>query len=102
MRIRETVCYGDVSDGKPTTRAVRRSHRRRMIRHARSIFAGDQFPEELRVWAGKRHDHLCRCLCYICHNRRKKFGRTLQERRVLQRDPIREFETVHEQKARLK
>lgn len=100
MSVRETACHGEVSVGKPMTRALRRSHRRRMIRYGRSIFAGDQFPEQLRVWAGKRHDHLCRCLCYLCHNRRKKFGRTLQERRLLQCDPIPEFASEHEEKTR--
>jgi hypothetical protein len=70
-----------------------------MIRHARSIFASDRFPESLRVWAGKRHDHLVRCPCYLCHNRRRKFGLAIQERRVLQCDPIPEFKMEYEQQA---
>ena len=87
----DSAGYG-VPEGKPMTRALRRFHRRRMIRHAGSIFAGDLFPKELRAWAVKRHDHLCRCLCYLCHNKRRKFGRTIQERRVFQSDPIGEFD----------
>jgi len=88
----ESAGYGSVPDGKPMTRALRRFHRRRMIRRARSIFAGDFFSEELRAWAVKRHNHLCRCLCYLCHNKRKKFGWTIQEQRVFQSDPIGEFD----------
>ena len=76
--------YGGVPVGKPMTRALRRLHRRRLIRHARSIFAGDLYDDRLRAWAEKRHDHLCRCKCYVCHNKRKKFGRTIQERRAFQ------------------
>ena len=95
----ESADYDGVPDGKPMTRALRRFHRRRMIWHARSIFAGDLFPAELREWAEKRHDHLCRCLCYLCHNKRKKFGRTIQEKRVFQSDPIGDFESERDQKA---
>lgn len=88
----ESADYCGVLDGKATTRASRRFHRRRMIGHARSIFIGALYEEELAAWAEKRHDHLCRCKCYLCHNKRKKFGRTLQERRAFQSDAIGEFE----------
>ena len=96
----ESAGYSGAPDGKPMTRALRRFHRRRMIRHARSIFAGDLFPEELRKWAEKRHDHLCRCLCYLCRNKRERFGPTIQEQRVFQGDPVGDLESEREQKAR--
>ena len=60
-------------------------------------FAGDRFTETLRVWAEKRHDHLCRCLCYLCHYKRQKFGVTIQEQRVFQSDPIGEFQATGEE-----
>jgi len=50
--------------------------------------------EQLQPWAEKRHDHLCRCLCYLCHNKRKKFGPTIQERRAIQLDPTCEFKDM--------
>ena len=77
---------------KQMIRSVRRFHRRRMMRHARRIFVGYRFPEALRAWAEKNHDHLCRCPCYMCHNKRKKFGPTIQERRLFQDDQVLEFE----------
>lgn len=77
---------------KNMIRAVRRFHRKRMIRHARSIFAGNPRAELYQGWAEKMHDHLCRCTCHYCHNKRKKFGPTIQERRNLQVDPIDEYE----------
>jgi hypothetical protein len=84
-----------VKNGK---RAERRAHRDRKIRHARSIFTGGFYGEHddlgvhLRAWAERNHDHLLRCMCHLCNNRRAQFGATVQEKRSPQWDAIGEFE----------
>ena len=74
---------------KDTKRALRRHHRRRMIAHARhvlsTIYGREYTAEELKRAARRYHDHLKMCSCYLCGNRRKWGGPTLQERRMQQR-----------------
>ena len=82
----DTESTGQAS--KKAKRALRRLQRRRMIRHARSVFTGHP---QLQAWAERRHDYLCSCSCYLCGNRRKHFGLTVQERRFHQMDPYEEL-----------
>jgi hypothetical protein len=72
---------------KDTKRAVRRHHRRRMIAYARRIYRSylyDWSDEEILERARRNHGHLKKCSCWMCGNRRRWFGPTIQERRMNQ------------------
>ena len=72
---------------KPTKRALRRHHRRRMIRRALRtyVLCWEEDRETQRERALRWYDNLAKCSCRMCGNPRKYEGRsTLQERRHLQ------------------
>lgn len=67
---------------KDMKRALRRHHRRRMIAHALRSYKAVSFSEtDRRDWARRHYNHLQRCSCWMCGNRRKWLGPTVQERR---------------------
>ena len=66
---------------KSRRRAIRRHHRRRVIRRARWIFDVCYGDLDLGDWAAKNHDHLKKCSCWMCGNFRKTEGPTYQELR---------------------
>jgi hypothetical protein len=70
---------------KDTKRALRRHHRQRMIARALRVVyvymgmeASDSATQD---WVRRNHDHLKVCSCWMCGNRRKWGGPTIQERR---------------------
>jgi hypothetical protein len=64
-------------------RALRRSHRQRMIARARKSLSLMDMEESDRLsWALRQHDHLKCCSCRMCGNPRKWYrAPTLQELR---------------------
>ena len=69
---------------KETKRALRRHHRQRMIAHARHVLYIGMRPSdpEMQEWARRNYNHLKKCSCWMCGNRRKWHGPTIQERRM--------------------
>ena len=69
---------------KETKRALRRHHRQRMIARALKSWNIVGRPEEERLQrALRRYDNMQWCSCYMCGQRRKWYGLTVQERRQL-------------------
>ena len=69
---------------KDTRRALRRHHRQRMIaRTLRSFVCSGVAPERRLQCALHWYNNRQRCSCYLCGNRRRWEGPTVQERRQL-------------------
>ena len=63
-------------------RAVRRHHTKRMKDRANRMFSWWGFTDGEMARVDRCYNNITRCSCYICGNRRKYDGITLQERKV--------------------
>lgn len=67
--------YRDSKDSRrEAKRALRRAHKVRMRKRAAKAYP-EVAPEIAARWA----DHMRMCSCWMCGNRRRSFGPTLQE-----------------------
>lgn len=70
---------------KDTKRALRRHHRQRMIARTMNSYMIAAYPKEERLQQALRwYKNRKKCSCYMCGNRRKLYGHTIQEHRMSQ------------------
>ncbi len=67
---------------KDMKRALRRSHRLRLIARTLKLFVNERFPVEDRLYFALRlYNNRKNCDCFMCNRTRKHYGPTVQELR---------------------